>query len=152
MHVISNSRMNETAKLSSNVARRLISLTLRQQLSRTHNNVYDFSTHVINDLEFQWATDYSENHLLFLKELHAQQLKGTSAWDPLNIEVMDENRTIHQTFSAVMKRLHIARLAKVVLTKKKFRGIHDGTQVISFDGVGVSSSQRLRSGWYYILY
>ena len=122
MPVISNNKMVDTAKYCSLVAKRLITLVLRGQLIPSKNDIFVFAHHVINDIEYAWAKDHAENHLLFLRDIHAQLLLGESAWDPLNIEPMDQNTVNTQRYSDEMKRLIVARIAKVVLTKRKFIG------------------------------
>lgn len=143
--------MVETARLCSNVAKRLLTLVLREQLVPTSNDLFVFSQHIINRIEYAWAKDFAENHMLFLKDLHAQLLLGTSAWDPLNIVPMDPASVVNQRYSDEMKKLLVARIAKVVLTKRKFIGCNDGVPLIGFNGVNVSSNERVRSGWYCIL-
>ena len=146
MHVIYNNKIDATTKLYVNTQKKLCLYINRNQITRSNDNKFDFSRHVINDLEFNWITAHSETPSSFLKDLLTQVAKGPWGYDPCCLVPIDELIRVKQVYTDEMANLHIKRLARSLLIKQKFIGCHNGVPLVSFDNNVYSSMERRENG------
>lgn len=146
MNVIYNSKMLNTVKLYSLSASKLFARAGSKQLRRTNNDIYDFTKHGVNDLEYHWLESHSKNSLSFLTELMTQQAKGHWEYDPCCLVPIDEAIRITQAFTDDMNILNVKRMARGLLVKSKHIGCHNNVPLISFDGNNYESSERRENG------
>lgn len=144
--------MATIAGVYATVAERIAVLAVgNSKLTRVDTDVYDFSQHVINKPDLEWATKHKKNYAAFL-ETTVKKYFDDDVFDPF-LDPCPAEKLLVQRLNEEVARLQAHRLAKTRLVKPKFVGIDVTTPLVSYDpNCGAqSTTQRLAQGNYCLL-
>ena len=143
--VLYDNKMEKTAQIYGTIAKQVLSFATKEKVSRVLVDAYDLTQYQLNNPDYEWADRHSKDYKLFLKGITTQQTKG-DVYDPCFLEPVDDVDRLTHGFRENMSLLQIARTARNLLTKSRFRGITPDTQLISYDGAAFSNAQRKKDG------
>ena len=135
-----------TAKLYSLAAKKLSDYVGTSRITKTNDDSFIFSTHVINKQELDWVTNHKGNYELFLKGIATRQLKGPGSYNPLDLVPLPEMDRLQQVYTDAMNLLHVSRIARGQCVKKRFLNIQPGEQFVTRDGALFPVNARLAAG------